>query len=170
MSTFYDLPADEAQETIIYIHPVYREDARLLFGFSRIADRDFFAEILKVNGIGPRMALAVLSSFSAGDFRQAVEMGEVDRLVKVPGIGRKTAERLVLEMRGRLDDLLQGTAAAQGEAAAPASLRGDAIAALQALGYKPADATRAVKAVETPEMSSEALIRAALQQLTGGKR
>lgn len=167
LSTFYDLPAVGEQVTL-HTHLVIRDDAHLLFGFAREAERRLFRVLLRVSGVGAKMALAVLSGMSADDFARSIETDDVTALTRVPGIGRKTAQRLIVEMRDRLDDDLRGIlpASAAGEATAgavAASSVGDAIAALVALGYRHAEAERMVRAVETEGRTTEDIIRGALQ-------
>jgi len=162
MSTFYDLPAGEEPVTL-YTHLMVRDDAHILFGFIRERDRALFRTLLKVSGVGGKMALAILSGMSADEFGLAVQSGDVAALTRLPGVGKKTAERLIVEMRDRLEKF----DATVPPAAAPARRSGgadaEAVDALVALGYKPAEASRMVRAVFQPEMATEALIRAALQ-------
>ena len=168
MSTFYDLPA-VGERTVLYTHLSVREDAHILYGFAREAERGLFRALLKVNGVGGKMALAILSGMSAADFAFCVQAGDIAALTRVPGVGKKTAERLVVEMRDRIDQLPTGVSsggvAIQG-AAGGASVETEAVSALVALGYKPADASRMVKtaaAGEGESPTSEQLIRAALK-------
>jgi len=166
MTTFYDL-AEANGEVTLYTHLVVREDAQLLFGFSRPRQRELFRSLLKVNGIGPRVALAILSGLTAEEFVACVAGEDVARLTHVPGIGRKTAQRLIVEMRDRVlaDD---GFAAVAGGAAAPPQdAVGEAVSALIALGYKPQEASRAVRAVGGDGLASEELIRLALRSIAG---
>ena len=162
MSTFYDLPAGDEPVTL-YTHLMVRDDAHILFGFIRERDRALFRMLLKVSGVGGKMALAILSGMSADEFGLAVRSGDVAALTRLPGVGKKTAERLIVEMRDRLEKF----DATVPPAAAPARRSGgadaEAVDALVALGYKPAEASRMVRAVFEPEMATEALIRAALQ-------
>ncbi len=163
MSTFYDLPAGEEPVTL-YTHLMVRDDAHTLFGFVRERDRALFRMLLKVSGVGGKMALAILSGMTADEFSLAVQGGDVPALTRLPGVGKKTAERLIVEMRDRLEKL--ETAPAPGaQAAAPVAggADADAVDALVALGYKPAEASRMVRAVFEPGLGTEALIRAALQ-------
>ncbi|OGI43831.1 MAG: Holliday junction DNA helicase RuvA [Candidatus Muproteobacteria bacterium RBG_16_65_31] len=164
MTTFYDLPA--VGETVtLYTHLVVREDAHLLYGFAREAQRRLFRDLLKVNGVGPRVALAVLSGLADEEFVRAVNQEDVARLTQVPGIGRKTAERLIMEMRDKLPEAALAGAAAPGPAAAdPVS---EAVSALIALGYKPNEASRAVRAVPAGDLSAEEIIRQALKGMAG---
>jgi Holliday junction DNA helicase RuvA len=169
MTTFYDLPAP-GESVTVYTHMVVREDAQLLFAFSDLSQRDVFRSLLKVSGVGPRVALAVLSTLSTRDFFDAVTDNDISRLTRVPGIGRKTAERLIVEMRDRVLKQLEK----HGDAVAPAVQRRDnpvedAVGALMALGYKPMEASRAIRDIDSEGLSSEDLIRQALRQLAGAR-
>jgi Holliday junction DNA helicase RuvA len=160
MTTFYDLPP--AGETVtLYTHLVVREDAHLLFGFARESQRRLFRGLLKVNGVGPRVALAVLSGLSDEEFVQAIQREDIDRLTRVPGIGRKTAERLIVEMRDKLDTPLPGPDAPA--TTTPTDPIGEAVTALIALGYKPNEASRMVRGVSTQGLETEEIIRQALK-------
>ena len=164
MPTIYQLPTvgDQLQ---LYVHMVVREDAQLLYGFAELNSRDIFRELLKISGVGPKVALAILSTFSAQDFFACIASEEVAQLVAVPGIGKKTAERLMVEMKNRFADQMDGASA--DISAATRSEKQDAIDALQALGYKQADIVKALKGIDASEMSSEQIIRAGLQVLSG---
>ena len=165
MTTFYELPAVGEQITL-YTHLVVREDAHLLYGFIREAQRRLFRDLLKVNGVGPRVALAVLSGLSDEEFTRCVAGEDIARLTKVPGIGRKTAERLVIEMRDKLPKdvpMPVPSTTADGGPAAPADPVSEAVSALVALGYKPNEASRAVRGVSTKGMNAEEIIRQALK-------
>ena len=140
MSTFYDLPA-AGQKVVLLVQQVVREDAHLLYGFLTAGERDAFRELIKVAGVGPRTALAVLSGMSVGDLARAVAAQESARLVKVPGIGKKTAERLLLELKGKLGPELAAPVGAATDAQA------DIVQALVALGYSERDAGAALKAL-----------------------
>ncbi|NLD67724.1 MAG: Holliday junction branch migration protein RuvA [Limnobacter sp.] len=159
MSSFYELPAT-GQKVVLLIQQVVREDAHLLYGFLTGAERDAFRELIKVAGVGPRTALAVLSGMSVADLAQAVAAQESARLLKVPGIGRKTAERLLLELKGRLAPELPG---ASGRAE-PAGNGVDVLRALLALGYSEREAGAAVKQLP-PGLAVSDGIRQALRQL-----
>lgn len=161
MTVFYDLPEVGAR-VVLHTHLQVREDAHKLYGFDSLRQRDLFRSLLKVSGVGPRVALAILSGLSTDDFEQCIGDGDIGRLVRVPGIGRKTAERLLVEMRDRLKEL---AVEPDGVSAAAAGAEHDAMSALVALGYKPAEATRALRAVRKPGMNSEDLIRGALASL-----
>jgi len=163
MTTFYDLPA-LGQEVQLFTHLVVRDDAHILFGFISETERMLFRSLIKVNGVGPKLALTILSGQSVEAFYQCVEDNAVSTLVRLPGVGQKTAERLIIEMRGRLPDL--PVAAAVGRTLAPqpsGSAKQEAITALCALGYKPQDASRMVQAVASDDLSCEAIIRNALR-------
>lgn len=168
MSTFYQLP-ETGQQVALHTHLVVREDAHLLFGFATESERRLFRTLIKVNGVGARMALAILSGISADDFARSVQDGDTASLVRLPGIGKKTAERLIVEMRDRLADW--GSAAAfkitaplgQGAETVGDASR-DALSALVSLGYKPPEASRLIAKVDAEGLSSEAIIRAALKQ------
>ncbi len=165
MSTFYDLPAVGATVTLV-THLAVREDAHTLYGFLREADRVLFRDLLKVTGVGARMALAILSGMDARRFAQCVEQEDHTALMRLPGIGKKTAERLVIEMRDRVGALAAGLPAASAvpsrAPAEPAPLS-DAIEALIALGYRPLDANRMARAADDGTKTSEEIIRAALR-------
>jgi Holliday junction DNA helicase RuvA len=163
MTTFYDLPPTGGVVTL-YTHLAVREDAHLLYGFAKVTDRDLFRHLLRVNGVGAKLALTILSGMDAGAFAGCIQAGDTAMLVRLPGVGRKTAERLIVEMRDRLDSLAGITLARPGIAARPpSSPLEDAVTALIGLGYKPQEASRMVRAIDTAELSSEEIIRAALQ-------
>jgi len=167
MSTFYVLPEGEAPVTL-HTHLAIRDDAHVLYGFASAADRSLFRALLKVSGVGGKMALAILSGMTAAEFSLTVQAGDVAALTRLPGIGKKTAERLIVEMRDRLDKLEGAGLPVAGETApavAPSaeSASEEAVAALLALGYKPAEAQRLVRAVAAEGMGTEEIIRAALQ-------
>ncbi len=174
LSTFFNLPETGRQVTL-YTHLVVREDAHVLYAFATESERALFRSLLKVSGVGAKMALAILSGMSAEEFARCVESEDVSALVRLPGIGRKTAERLIVEMRDRLAKLADqaggvSITSAMQTAGRPQSVKSDAVAALVALGYKPLDADRMVKAVAGEEMDSESLIRAALQSTVSVKK
>ena len=165
MTTFYDLPA--LGETItLFTHLAVREDAHTLYGFSKHSDRTLFRTLIKVNGVGAKMALTILSGMDAGSFAACVQAGDTVALVKLPGVGKKTAERLVVEMRDRLAGWESGGAGQDATASAPADVANpveEAVSALIALGYKPQDASRMVRAVDSRDVTTEEIIRTALQ-------
>lgn len=164
MSTFYGLPA-VGTETTIHTHLIVREDAHVLYGFGTERERALFRELIKVSNVGPRIALAILSGVSVEGFHRNVESQDVAALVRIPGIGRKTAERLLVEMRDRLQGLGAPPATAEGVAGAAAapSAHSEAYGALIALGYKPAEVIRLLKAVDPAVSSTEEMIRHALR-------
>jgi len=170
MTTFYELPA-VGEKVTLFTHLVVREDAHLLYGFVREAQRWLFRELLKVNGVGPRVGLAVLSGLSDVELVRCVAEQDITRLTKVPGIGRKTAERLVIEMRDKLGaETPLGTlpaAAGEGTAAVPSDPVSEAVSALVALGYKPPEASRMVRAIQAKDLSTEEIIRQALRAAAG---
>jgi Holliday junction DNA helicase RuvA len=164
MSTFYELPKVGSSLTLV-THLVVREDAQLLYGFLSDAERSLFRELLRVSGIGARIALAVLSSMSVRGFHQCVQNRDLASLVRVPGVGKKTAERLLVELADRLPEVpINGTdgKAASGQSASEAE------SALIALGYRPAEVTRMLSALDTTGLSTEALIKEALRQVHSG--
>jgi len=161
MSTFYNLPASGERVTLL-THLVVREDAHLLYGFATDPERRAFRQLLKISGVGPRIALAVLSGMSVGELVEAVTAQESGRLVRVPGIGKKTAERLLLELKGKLGDAVSGVAVNREKPAAS-----DVINALLGLGYSDKEAQLAVK--HLPEgLSISDGIRQALKSLARG--
>lgn len=169
MNTFYALPPDNNTEVTVFTHFVVREDAQVLFGFSSQEERALFRHLLKVSGIGPKMALAIVSGMTASEFAQLVHAGDATALSRIPGVGKKTAERLIIEMRDRLPQ-------ATGEISSPTSPQGtlptpekplssseEALNALLALGYKPAQASKMVAPLENQDLSVEEIIRRALR-------
>jgi len=162
MSTFFHLPGIGA-EVALLTHLVVREDAHILYAFGTEAERRLFRSLIKVSGVGPKIALALLSGISVEAFSRCVMNEDITALTKVPGIGRKTAERLVVEMRDRLKDPEAPTSVGTVSVAVGASPETEAYGALIALGYRPAEATRLLKAVGTGTHSTEELIRRALQ-------
>jgi Holliday junction DNA helicase RuvA len=166
MSTFYELPPLGEMVTLV-THLLVREDAQTLYGFAREEERALFRHLLKVTGVGARMALAILSGMDAARFAQCIELQDIETLIRIPGIGRKTAERLVLELRGRLETAPGGLPEMPGLAAVPADEHaralGDAISALVALGYRPVDASRMARAADDGAASTEEIIRQALR-------
>jgi Holliday junction DNA helicase RuvA len=159
MSTFYHLPRT-GEEVELLTHLVVREDAHLLFGFLTAAERTAFRQLLKISGVGPKVALSVLSGLSVEDLSAAVASQDAARLTKVPGVGKKTAERLVLELRDRLPAAIP---AGRGVGSSPAS--GDVVNALLALGYNEREAQGAVKQLAADLALADA-IRAALKYLS----
>ena len=161
MSTFYQLP-ETGQPVHLLTHLLVREDAHVLFGFATDAERQLFRSLLKISGVGARIALAILSGISVEAFARCVQTDDIASLTRIPGVGRKTAERLIVEMRDRLKQAGSPLAQAMpaGDSGAPAD---EAFGALVALGYRPAEAQRLLKLVEGKAQSTEGLIRAALQ-------
>ncbi|TXC66943.1 Holliday junction branch migration protein RuvA [Piscinibacter aquaticus] len=157
MSTFYNLPG-LGERVVLLTHFVVREDAQVLFGFLTHEERHTFRQLVKISGVGPRTALSILSGLSVTELAQAISLQETGRLVKVPGIGKKTAERLLLELKGKLGDALAAPAAVQGDA------QGDILQALVALGYSDREAAAALKALPAEVGVSEG-IKLALKAL-----
>ena len=168
MSTLYELP-DIGESARLLTHLVVREDAMRLYGFHTEAELRMFQRLIKVNGIGAKVALNILSAISAGDLVQAIVSDDASRLIKIPGIGKKTAERLILDLRDRVADWhLEGGFETMGLPMSQSlGALSDAISALVALGYKPAEAEKVVKAVNNDGLTEEELIRAALQFMHG---
>jgi Holliday junction DNA helicase RuvA len=175
MSCFYELP-EIGTEAIIYIHYVVREDAQLLYGFNTKKERALFREVIKANGVGPKLGLAILSGMTASQFVQSVEREDISTLVKLPGVGKKTAERLVVEMKDRLkgwgagDLFTPATDSAPMDngsdlITSPQSAQDEAVSALISLGYKPVQASKIVSQVAKPDMTSETLIRESLKSM-----
>ena len=164
MSTLYDLP-DTGREVILLTHYAHKEDTVALYGFLRDDERNLFRGLQKVSGIGARIALAVLSGVSTSEFARLVQAGDVAALTRIPGIGKKTAERIVVELRDRIGDTV--SAAPSGATPVPRDPRGEAEAALQQLGYKPAEATRLAAAAAADGDDAEAIIRKALKTAQG---
>ena len=163
LGTFFDLP-EVAEAVTLHTHFVVREDAQLLFGFSSLQERSLFRTLIKVNGVGPKMALGILSGMTAGEFAHAIRTNDVATLVKLPGVGKKTAERLVIEMRDRLDNI-DVTVNANVSDKRP-DIQQEAESALIALGYKPQDAAKMISRAEGDQITSaEQLIRAALKSM-----
>jgi Holliday junction DNA helicase RuvA len=167
LSTFFNLP-EVGQQVSLLTHLIIRDDAHVLYAFNSEIERALFRNLLKVNGVGAKMALVILSGMNTGEFYRCVESDDVASLVRLPGIGRKTAQRLIIEMRDRLvklsDDFSVGEMPSHSSGTVVVStVSSDAVAALVALGYKPQEANRMVKAVKQDGMDSESLIRAALR-------
>ena len=165
MNTFYRLP-DPGEEIELLTHLSVREDSHTLYGFGSEDERRLFRALIRVNGVGAKMALAILSGIDAAEFGQCIETGDAARLQRLPGVGKKTAQRLIVEMRDRLDGWRAGEQpdqagpAPRSRAADPAS---DAVSAMISLGYRPQEASRLVHAAAEDGMDSETLIRAALK-------
>ena len=169
MSTFYQLP-DCGHEVSLFTHFVVREDAHHLYGFYSRDERSLFRTLLKVNGVGPRLALTILSSTATDEFVRCVLNNDTASLVRLPGVGKKTAERLVIEMRDRLSDwyksdLPEGATLIKTEKTVRHQSLQDAVAALISLGYKQQDANRTVNKIDDGHATSEELIRRALREM-----
>ncbi len=163
MSTFYGL-GGVGEPVGLFTHLVVREDAHVLYGFATEAERRLFRGLLKVSGVGPKIALAILSGSSVEDFLRTIEAEDIAMLTRIPGIGRKTAERVIIEMRDSVAKLGSGPAGSDAQpAAGAASPQGEAFSALLALGYKAPEASRLLKAVEEPGLATTELIRNALR-------
>lgn len=162
MSTFYKVTL--GSPVTLYVHQVVREDANLLYGFATREERDMCRTLLKVNGVGPKMALAILSGMEADAFAACIRQNDIATLTRIPGVGKKTAERLVIEMRDRLGDDSTGLFANTG-ASLPASAAQDAVTALISLGYKATEAEKAINKIKTDDASAEDLIRKALKNM-----
>ena len=159
MSTFYDLP-DVGREVILFTHHAQREDSVSLYGFLRESERRLFRDVQKVSGIGAKIALAVLSGVSVDEFARQVQAGDIAALTRIPGIGKKTAERMVVELRDRVADL---GGHPLGSPSLPNDPQSEATIALQQLGYKPAEAVRMARAAVAPGDDAAMIIRKALQ-------
>lgn len=174
LTSFYQLPAIGVEATI-YTHFVVREDAQLLYGFVNQAERALFRQLIKANGVGPKLALTILSGMTAQQFVRCVQLDDVSTLVKLPGVGKKTAERLVVEMRDRLKDwgiapstpVTDGLVLQDDQAifSPEQSVEQDAASALVSLGYSQLQADKAVQKTKQSGMSSEQLIKAALRSM-----
>lgn len=169
---FFELPHDGEEVTII-THMLVREDAQILYGFNNYGQRELFRKLLKVNGIGAKSALAVLSTMSVDEFVAMVQSQDVNGIVKVPGVGKKTAQRLIIEMRDKLGDVagddisLPGTGANVARAAnlgnMPATAQSEALIALQSLGFRPQEVNLLIKQIAKDGMTAEEIIRLCLQ-------
>jgi len=165
LSAFYELPAVSETATL-HVHMVVREDAQLLYAFATQQQRDVFRSLIKVNGVGPKVALAVLSTLSLQELMQCMADDDFNLLCKVPGIGKKTAQRLIVELKDRLEKSFGDVVDISTNKVGNNTGRQDAVAALESLGYKNNDATRVVRGLPE-ELSSEELIREALKVLSG---
>jgi Holliday junction DNA helicase RuvA len=161
MSTFLDLPAI-GKELFIHTHMLVREDAQLLYGFASEAERALFRTVLKISGVGAKMGLAILSAMSEADFQRSVEYEDTATLMKIPGVGKKTAERLIIEMR----DKFKTSSGAPGpsKVAAPANPKSEAVDALVSLGYKVNEVNKLIGHMDVDGKSAEDIIRQALRQ------
>jgi len=166
LNTFFDLPAP-GQTVTLHTHFVVREDVQQLYGFADTVERELFRSLIRVSGVGPKMALAILSGMTAADFAHSVQHNDTATLVRLPGVGKKTAERLIVEMRDRLNHF--STDSADSPLTGPAGRQTDTVreaeSALIALGYKPQEAARMITAVASEGQSSQELIRLALKSM-----
>ncbi|MBE2896335.1 Holliday junction branch migration protein RuvA [Pasteurellaceae bacterium HPA106] len=167
MTSFYQLP-ETGNSACLFTHLVVREDAHFLFGFMQKRDRTLFRELIKTNGVGPKLALAILSAMSADEFSYAIEREELSKLVKIPGVGKKTAERLLVELKGKFKDVkpvffVDDLSAVPNTQPLDDDPITEAVAALMALGYKGQEAEKMVKRVAKAGVSCEMLIRDALK-------
>jgi Holliday junction DNA helicase RuvA len=164
MSTFYALPAT-GEPVALFTHLVIRDDAHILFGFGTDGERRLFRGLLKVSGVGPKIALGILSGASVDDFLRIVEAEDVAMLTRIPGVGRKTAERVIIEMRDGVKKFAMPGSDAAGSPGSGAGVtpQGEAFSALIALGYKPPEATRLLKSADEPGLSTTEIIRRALK-------
>jgi Holliday junction DNA helicase RuvA len=170
MSTFYQLPELD-QPVVLLTHMVVREDAQLLYGFHSESERLLFKSLIKVNGVGPKLALTILSGISADEFVQVVKNNDESGLVRLPGIGKKTAQRLIVEMRDRLDDWkapdssveMDKTTTTPDNLLTEQDIIKEAVSALIALGYKPVEASKMISKLEPAGETSESLIKQALK-------
>ena len=168
MTTYYQLP-EVGEQVSVWTHLQIKDDAHTLIGFKTEQERKLFRQLSRVNGVGPKMALTILSGTDSQEFAQCVSQNDIVTLTRLPGVGKKTAERLIIEMRDKVGDLMSADSAAEegvSSVKSTPSSKNEAIEALQALGYKPADADKMVKQAEQAtdiEMTASALIRKALQ-------
>lgn len=159
MTTFYQLPA-LGEEVTLHTHLSIREDAHSLFGFATEADRVMFRSLIKVNGVGPKLALTILSGQSADELHRCIHDNDTQALIRLPGVGKKTAERLIIEMRDRLPPLEDSVTV---RTPIVGNAKQEAVSALCSLGYKPLDASKMVQGIHTEGKSCEEIIRMALQ-------
>jgi len=164
MSTFYELPKC-GESVMLYTHLLVRDDAHTLYAFNHAQDRSMFRNLLKVNGVGAKMALAILSGMDTRTFSECIHNGNIDSLIRLPGVGRKTAERLIIDMRDRIEmvsETCTSDNSNNGNIKKQSPIE-DAVSALISLGYKPNDASRMVSNVDTQNQNSETIIRQALK-------
>ena len=169
MTTYYQLP-ETGEAVSIWTHLIVKEDSQSLIGFTTERERKLFRQLIRVNGVGPKMALTILSGISDQEFAQCVLQDDILTLTRLPGVGKKTAERLIIEMRDKVEDLMDASQVAAESGTTPSvsgwSSKNEAVEALQALGYKSADAEKMIRQAESNgggEMNAAALIRKALQ-------
>lgn len=164
MTVFAQLPANGETVTLL-THLSIKDDAHTLYGFSSADERSLFRSLLKISGIGAKLALTILSGASGAELSRMVAQGDTAALTRLPGIGKKTAERLIVELKDKLDGIGQSAGVSlPGSATPTGGAAGEAVAALQSLGYKGAEAVRMVRAVEAPDLDAAALVRQALKQ------
>ncbi len=165
MSTFYQLP-NLGEAVVLHTHLVVREDAQLLYGFASLGERSLFRTLIKISGVGPKLALTILSGMNANEFIVCVQDSDAAALVRLPGVGKKTAERLIVELRDKLKDQIPdahaGTGGTAGMAVASSSVS-DATDALISLGYKAAEASRMVRSIDSNGLDAQEIIRLSLQ-------
>jgi len=169
MRVFFELPENGTEVTVI-THLLVREDAQILYGFNNLGQRELFRKLLKVNGIGAKSALAVLSTMSTDEFVGMIQSQDVSAIIKIPGVGKKTAQRLIIEMRDKLGDVASSDISLPGNGAQasnlgnmPASAQSEALVALQSLGFKPQEVNMLIKRVAKDNMTAEEIIRLCLQ-------
>lgn len=168
LSTFFNLP-EVGTDISLRMHMIVREDAQLLYGFYSEAERSLFRALIKINGIGAKVALAILSGMQPEEFAICVESRDISSLTRIPGIGKKTAERLLVEIKDKLTDIISTSASLTKTSETGITIHnhsGDAVHALVALGYKTADAEKMVKKAYSAELSTEEIIRTALKSTT----
>lgn len=169
MSTFYVLP-EIGEKVVLHTHMVVREDAQLLYGFANESERKLFRVLIKINGVGPKLALTILSGIASDDFIRCIHDNDAAALVRLPGIGKKTAERLIVELRDKLgtdaEPITHAENATMINSAAASSPIADAVSALISLGYKPNEASRIVRSINTEGLTTEEIIRLSLQGLS----
>lgn len=168
MSTFYQLP-DVGEEICLLTHLIVREDAHILYGFIKPRERQLFRYLIRINGVGPKMALAILSGIEPDEFVRCVMDNNIASLTRIPGVGKKTAERLLVEMRDRLKAWVEDNTSDEGGSTSTGTkivnAISEAVSALVALGYKPQEASKAVSKVQNADASCEEIIKAALQTM-----
>ena len=174
MTTFYELP-DVGSKVILLTHMVVREDAQLLYGFASENERSMFRHLIRINGVGPKLALTILSGISASELARCINEHDVTGLVKLPGVGKKTAERLIVELVDRIKDFVPNAEVNESGSTAKDQLvvenaSSEAEYALIALGYKPQEASRMIRNIDTKNRTSEDIIRLALQSVVAGKK
>ena len=162
MSTFLALPAD-GNEVFLHTHLVVRENAHALYGFGSTEERALFRALLGVSGVGAKMGLAILSAMTVADFERCLQLEDAALLVKIPGVGKKTAERLIIELRDKIEKT-PDLANVSGPISGPADSRGEAVDALVSLGYKPSEVKKLLSSIGIEDLSAEEIIRKALRQ------